>query len=59
MPDPTETYLAHREVLFSVVYNVLGSVADTEDVRTRRGWRGRGGMCPLWCIRARTSCGSR
>ncbi|MEU6795058.1 RNA polymerase sigma factor SigJ [Nonomuraea wenchangensis] len=27
----TEEFLGHRELLFSVVYNMLGSVADTED----------------------------
>lgn len=29
--DPTEVFLSYRELLFSVVYNMLGSVADTED----------------------------
>jgi RNA polymerase sigma factor (sigma-70 family) len=28
----TELFVGHRELLFSVVYNMLGSVADTEDV---------------------------
>lgn len=28
----TEVFVRHRELLFSVVYNILGSVADTEDV---------------------------
>lgn len=28
----TERFLRHRELLFAVVYNILGSVADTEDV---------------------------
>ncbi|WP_242901057.1 RNA polymerase sigma factor SigJ [Actinomadura terrae] len=28
----TEVFADHRELLFSVVYNLLGSVADTEDV---------------------------
>ncbi|MES9538219.1 MULTISPECIES: RNA polymerase sigma factor SigJ [unclassified Actinomadura] len=28
----TEVFAGHRELLFSVVYNMLGSVADTEDV---------------------------
>lgn len=28
----TERFLSYRELLFSVVYNMLGSVADTEDV---------------------------
>ncbi|RKS71909.1 RNA polymerase sigma-70 factor (ECF subfamily) [Actinomadura pelletieri DSM 43383] len=38
MPDritedvATRAYADHRELLFSVVYNLLGSVADTEDV---------------------------
>jgi RNA polymerase sigma factor (sigma-70 family) len=28
----TEMFVGHRELLFSVVYNLLGTVADTEDV---------------------------
>jgi RNA polymerase sigma factor (sigma-70 family) len=28
----TEEFVGHRELLFSVVYNMLGSVSDTEDV---------------------------
>src|SRR5262245_13488392 len=28
----TEVFVAHRELLFAVVYNLLGSVADAEDV---------------------------
>src|SRR5437899_11707573 len=28
----TEVFVGHRELLFSVVYNMLGSVADTDDV---------------------------
>ncbi len=33
MPDtPPEVFDDHRELLFSIVYNMLGSVADTEDV---------------------------
>ena len=36
--DPAQTaatrvFTGHRQLLFSVVYNMLGSVADTEDVR--------------------------
>src|SRR5581483_11560096 len=30
--DVTERFLDHRELMFSVVYNMLGSVVDTEDV---------------------------
>ncbi|KIQ64846.1 RNA polymerase subunit sigma-24 [Kitasatospora griseola] len=30
--DATREYAEHRELLFSLVYNLLGSVADTEDV---------------------------
>jgi RNA polymerase sigma factor (sigma-70 family) len=30
--DATELFVGHRELLFSVVYTMLGSVADTEDV---------------------------
>jgi RNA polymerase sigma-70 factor (ECF subfamily) len=42
----TEEFLAHRELLFSIVYNVLGSVADTEDVlqETWLAWSGRSGV---------------
>lgn len=29
---PTEQFLEHRELLFSIVYGMLGTVADTEDV---------------------------
>lgn len=29
---PTDVFTAHRELLFSIVYNMLGTVADTEDV---------------------------
>ncbi|MGP3918096.1 RNA polymerase sigma-70 factor [Nonomuraea sp. 10N515B] len=32
MPDATQVFADHRELLFSIVYNMLGSVADTEDV---------------------------
>ncbi|MGW0804020.1 sigma-70 family RNA polymerase sigma factor [Nonomuraea sp. NPDC002799] len=34
MPETTATeiFIDHRELLFSIVYNMLGSVADTEDV---------------------------
>ncbi|MFI8235234.1 RNA polymerase sigma factor SigJ [Streptomyces sp. NPDC085900] len=42
--EATDVYMAHRELLFSLVYNVLGSVADTEDVlqETWLSWTGRG-----------------
>ena len=44
--DETEVFLAHRELLFSIVYNMLGSVADTEDVlqETWLAWSGRSGV---------------
>lgn len=32
LDSPTEQFLDHRELLFSIVYGMLGSVADTEDV---------------------------
>jgi hypothetical protein len=32
-PDPaTEAFLAHRNLLFTVAYEMLGSAADAEDV---------------------------
>jgi RNA polymerase sigma-70 factor (ECF subfamily) len=44
--NSTEEFVAHRELLFSIVYNVLGSVADTEDVlqETWLAWSGRSGV---------------
>ncbi|MCK2216920.1 sigma-70 family RNA polymerase sigma factor [Actinomadura sp. ATCC 31491] len=43
--DPTEVFAAHRELLFSMVYNMLGSVSDTEDVlqETWLAWAARSG----------------
>lgn len=40
---PTEIFVDHRELLFSLVYNMLGSVADTEDVlqETWLSWAAR------------------
>jgi RNA polymerase sigma-70 factor (ECF subfamily) len=45
MSDSTETFVDHRELLFSVVYTMLGSVADTEDVlqETWLSWTARSG----------------
>ncbi|TCM38582.1 RNA polymerase sigma factor SigJ [Kribbella sp. VKM Ac-2568] len=42
----TRTFLDHRELLFSIVYSMLGSVADTEDVlqETWLGWSSREGI---------------
>jgi RNA polymerase sigma factor (sigma-70 family) len=39
----TQVFLNHRELLFSIVYNMLGSVADTEDVlqETWLAWAAR------------------
>lgn len=31
-PDPTDEFTAHRALLFSIAYEILGSVADAEDV---------------------------
>src|SRR3954447_24209459 len=41
----TSVFAGHRELLFSVVYNMLGSVADTEDVLqdTWLAWASRSG----------------
>ncbi|MFF4803039.1 RNA polymerase sigma factor SigJ [Streptomyces sp. NPDC001351] len=42
--EATDVFMNHRELLFSLVYNMLGSVADTEDVlqETWLAWSGRG-----------------
>ncbi|GAA3984632.1 RNA polymerase sigma factor SigJ [Streptomyces sp. NBC_01352] len=47
--DATGVFLGHRELLFGVVYNMLGSVADTEDVlqETWLSWTGRRGGASL------------
>jgi len=39
----TQVFVDHRELLFAIVYNMLGSVADTEDVlqETWLSWTGR------------------
>src|SRR4051795_3202650 len=39
----TDAFQEHRDLLFSMVYNILGSVADTEDVlqETWLAWTGR------------------
>lgn len=39
----TEVFVAHRELLFSIVYNMLGTVTDTEDVlqETWLSWTAR------------------
>jgi RNA polymerase sigma factor (sigma-70 family) len=41
----TRMFVEHRELLFSIVYNMLSSVADTEDVlqETWLSWASRGG----------------
>jgi RNA polymerase sigma factor (sigma-70 family) len=40
---PTQVFVEHRELLFACVYNILGSVADTEDVlqETWLAWAAR------------------
>ena len=42
--EATDVFMDHRELLFGLVYNMLGSVADTEDVlqETWLSWTGRG-----------------
>ncbi|HET6298409.1 MAG TPA: RNA polymerase sigma factor SigJ [Kribbella sp.] len=46
MDTSTEVFLQQRELLFSIVYTMLGSVADTEDVlqETWLSWSTRGGI---------------
>ncbi|MGW3497559.1 RNA polymerase sigma factor SigJ [Streptomyces sp. NPDC001020] len=47
----TQVFNGHRELLFSVVYNMLGSVADTEDV-LQETWLS-------WTTRSRAASGER
>lgn len=48
----TQVFVHHRELLFAIVYNILGSVADTEDVlqETWLSWTGRAHRTPLEAI---------
>ncbi|MFE1591921.1 sigma-70 family RNA polymerase sigma factor [Nocardia sp. NPDC058705] len=53
--NATETFVSYRELLFSVVYNMLGSVADTEDVLQEvwLAWQARArGAEPIDNVRA-------
>jgi RNA polymerase sigma-70 factor (ECF subfamily) len=45
----TQVFVDHRELLFAIVYNILGSVADTDDVlqETWLSWTGRARRTPL------------
>ncbi|MEU9209863.1 RNA polymerase sigma factor SigJ [Streptomyces sp. NPDC048415] len=45
----TQVFVDHRELLFAIVYNILGTVADTEDVlqETWLSWTGRAHRSPL------------
>lgn len=45
----TRVFVDHRELLFAIVYNILGSVADTDDVlqETWLSWQGRADRSPL------------
>src|SRR4051812_6888222 len=45
----TQVFVDHRELLFAITYNMLGSVADTEDVlqETWLSWTGRRHGSPL------------
>ncbi|NGO06788.1 sigma-70 family RNA polymerase sigma factor [Streptomyces sp. HC44] len=45
----THVFMDHRELLFAIVYNMLGSVADTEDVlqETWLSWSGSRSRSPL------------
>ncbi|MFF5475772.1 RNA polymerase sigma factor SigJ [Streptomyces sp. NPDC012935] len=47
--DATGVFVEHRELMFGVVYNMLGSVADTEDVlqETWLSWTARNEGSPL------------
>ncbi|MFF1448405.1 sigma-70 family RNA polymerase sigma factor [Streptomyces sp. NPDC058274] len=45
----TQVFVDHRELLFAIVYNLLGSVADTDDVLqdTWLSWTGRANRSPV------------
>ncbi|MET7572827.1 RNA polymerase sigma factor SigJ [Streptomyces sp. NPDC005492] len=47
--EATDVFMDHRELLFGLVYNMLGSVADTDDVlqETWLSWTSRARRAPL------------
>lgn len=50
--EATDVFMDHRELLFGLVYNMLGSVADTDDVlqETWLSWTARARRTPLGTI---------
>ncbi|WP_406375618.1 sigma-70 family RNA polymerase sigma factor [Streptomyces sp. NBC_00647] len=50
---PTRVFVEHRELMFAIVYNILGTVADTEDVLQESwlSWTGRAHRSPVEDIR--------
>ena len=58
-PDPaTEAFLTHRNLLFTVAYEMLGSAADAEDVLQETWLRWAGWISRRYAISARTWCES-
>ncbi len=54
----TEDFLAHRNLLFTVAYEMLGSAADAEDVLQETWLRWAASTSPRCGTGARTWCGS-
>jgi hypothetical protein len=44
----TEAFACHRDLLFAVVYSMLGSVTDTEDVLRETSWQEAPGGPTTW-----------
>jgi len=54
----TEAFVAHRNLLFTVAYEMLGSAADAEDVPRRPGCDGSASTWTRYATTVRTSSGS-
>lgn len=60
LEDPaTESFMAHRNLLFTVAYEILGSAADAEDVLQETWLRWSGWSCPPCSTSGPIWCGSR
>ncbi len=59
MDPATEAFVAHRNLLFTVVYEMLGSAADAEDVLQETWLRWVGVPADACGTSAPTSSGSR
>lgn len=58
MDSVTQAFVTHRNLLFTVAYEMLGSAADAEDVLQETGFGGRASIRAPCGTSARTWSGS-